>query len=90
MPEYYIRKDIEQALGRLGFQRNPKSRKSFGEFGQQYYYEKVEKSIDDWKNSSEEEKNLKIAELEVKKGEYGLDEFEKELLTALYDSILPF
>ncbi len=90
-PDFYERKDIEQALNRLGFERQGNSRKTFGDLGRQIYYKKMERSIDDWKNATEEEKQNKIADLERKKQEVGgLSAQERELLVALYDSILPF
>lgn len=88
-PDFHTRKEIEQSLFDLGFEKVETSRKSFGVFGQQHYYFKptVEDRV---KDMSEYEIKRKKDELLDKELFDGLNEEEKELLALLTEASLPF
>lgn len=89
-PDYMIRKEIEQSLKKLGYTKVDSRRKSFGEFGQQYYYRLEKESIEDWLEKETPEKERQIKLLEEKKLFKNLSFDEEELLEALIDDSLPF
>jgi len=91
-PDYGIRKEIEQSLKKLGFVRSDNQRKSFGEFGQQHYYELEvkEETIEDWLNKSEDERERQIQVLKEEKELGELSSEDEKLYNALIDSTLPF
>lgn len=88
-PDFHTRKEIEQSLESLGYGKMESSRKSFGVFGQQFYYE-LKDETKDWLKKDKEEKEKQIEVLREKQLFNEITQEEERLLEVLLDDSLPF